>query len=125
MTTDELIATERRRLRALVAVDAAVLDELHDPGFRLINPGGGEWSREDYLGGVLSDRIDYRRFDAVSPIAVLQDGGLAVLRYRSAIGIAVAGQPPGPLSAWHLDCYRRDQAGRWRVLWSQATEIKG
>jgi len=51
-------------------------------------------------------------------------GDLAVLRYRSAIDIAVAGQPPGPLECWHLDCYARDLGdGAWRVRWSQATEI--
>jgi len=52
------------------------------------------------------------------------DGSLAVLRYRSAIDIAVQGQQAGPLECWHLDCYRRDDDGEtWRVRWSQATSI--
>jgi hypothetical protein len=72
----------------------------------------------------------------MSEIEVMADGDLAVLRYRSLIDIAVAGQQPGPLECWHLDCYRRDDnvadngpggtgngPGGWQVRWSQATEI--
>jgi hypothetical protein len=47
------------------------------------------------------------------------------MRYRSAIDIAVAGQDAGPLECWHLDCYRREDDGRWRVRSSQATSIIG
>jgi ketosteroid isomerase-like protein len=53
----------------------------------------------------------------------MADGDLAVLRYRSAIEISVQGQEPGKLEAWHLDCYRRDDNGTWRIRWSQATAI--
>ncbi|MCA2211748.1 nuclear transport factor 2 family protein [Jidongwangia harbinensis] len=115
---------ERRRLRALVDADEATLDALHAPDFVLIHPGGGEWSRARYLGGVVTGTIDYRRFDAVSEIEVLVDGGLAVLRYRSAIDIHVRGQEAGRLACWHTDCYRAT-AGRaqWWVVRSQATEI--
>ena len=63
------------------------------------------------------------RFEPVSDIDVMVDGDLAVLRYRSAIDIAVTGGTPGPLSAQHLDVYVRDTDGRWRVRWSQATEV--
>jgi hypothetical protein len=48
---------------------------------------------------------------------------LGVLRYRSAIDSAVQGLEAGPLECWHLDCYRRDEDGQWRVRWSQATSI--
>ena len=62
--------------------------------------------------------------EAMSAIEVMVDGALAVLRYRSAIDIAVQGQEAGPLECWHLDCYRRDPGGgSWRVRWSQATSI--
>ena len=58
----------------------------------------------------------------MSKIDVMVDGDLAVLRYRSAIDIAVQGQELGPLECWHLDCYRRDEvSGSWRVRWSHAT----
>jgi len=120
---DDLRELERRRLRSLVEVDLAAAEALHAPDFELVNPGGSTWSREKYLGGIASGNIDYRRFDPVSDIDVMTDGDLAVLRYRSAIDISVTGGTPGPLTAQHLDVYVRDEAGRWRVRWSQATEV--
>ena len=120
----DLRELEIRRLRALVDADATVLDALHAPGFVLVNPSGEAWSRARYLGGVVAGDIDYRRFEAVSEIEVMVDGGLAVLRYRSAIDIHVRGRQPGPLSCWHTDSYRATGPGRsWQVVWSQATEI--
>ena len=119
---DTLRTLEARRLRALVEADAEVLDALHAAEFVLVNPSGGVWSKARYLGGVLSGEINYRRFDAVSAIEVVTDGNLAVLRYQSAIDIHVAGQQPGPLECWHMDCYRRTAADTpWQVIWSQAT----
>ena len=120
---EELGDLERRRLRSLVEVRVEEADALHAPEFRLVHPGG-VWSKEEYLGGIASGRIDYRRFEATSEIEVMVDGALAVLRYRSAIDVAVHGQEAGPLECWHLDCYRRDE-GAWRVRWSQATSIAG
>ena len=114
---------ERRRLRALVEADPIVLPALHADDFVLVNPSGAVWTREQYLGGVLSGEIDYRVFEAVSEIEVLRDGGLAVLRYRSKIDINVGGQEPGPLECWHTDIYRL--ADTWRAVRSQATEIVG
>ncbi|MCM0673556.1 nuclear transport factor 2 family protein [Micromonospora phytophila] len=128
MTADalatEMANTERRRLRALVEVRLAEADALHAPDFELVHPSGGVWSKEQYLGGIASGDINYRRFEAVSSIDVMVDGDLAVLRYRSLIDIAVGGQEAGLLECWHVDCYRRDRdGGLWRVRWSQATSI--
>ena len=87
---------ERRRLRSLVEVDMDTAEQLHTPDFELVNPSGSTWSRERYLGGIASGDIDY---------------------------ISVDGGTPGPLTAQHLDVYVRDTGGRWRVRWSQATEV--
>jgi len=113
---------ERRRLAALVAADTTLLDDLHAEDFVLVNPGGGEWDKTFYLGGIADGSIDYRRFEVVTPIQVLADDSVAVVRYRSAIEIAVGGGPYESLNAWHPDCYRHDERSRqWRCLWSQAT----
>jgi hypothetical protein len=129
MSTGDLVQQlgniERERLRCLVDARVDDADALHAPDFELINPSGDVWSREHYLGGIASGDIDYRRFEAVSSIDVMVDGNLAVLRYRSAIDIAVKGQRPGPLECWHLDCYRRVvSSAPWQVRWSQATCIQ-
>lgn len=122
--TDILRDTERRRLRALVEADGAVLDALHAEEFVLVHPSGGVWSRDYYLGGVLSGEIGYRRFEPVSAIEAMIDGGLAVIRYRSMIDIHVRGRSAGELSCWHMDTFRRaDPEAPWRAVWSQATEI--
>lgn len=119
---DDLGDQERQRLAALVAADTAILDDLHADDFILVNPGGGEWDKAFYLGGIGDGSIHYRRFEAVTPISVLADEKLAVVRYRSVIEIAVDGGAYVSLNAWHPDCYRRDdQSGRWRCVWSQAT----
>lgn len=126
MTTSEpvnqICDIERQRLRSLVEVNVEVADALHAPDFTLVHPSGGVWSKSEYLGGIASGDINYRRFEPVSRIDVLLDGDLAVLRYRSIIDISVRGQEAGLLQCWHLDCYQR--AGNhqpWRARWSQAT----
>jgi ketosteroid isomerase-like protein len=118
-----LAGIERDRLRSLVEVRVADADAVHADGFVLVTPSGHCWSKAQYLGDIASGRVNYRRFEAVSDIEVMVDGNLAVLRYRSAIDIAVEGQEPGELECWHLDCYRRGDDGSWRVHWSQATSI--
>lgn len=127
MTSDlanTIVGLERQRLLALVGRRVEELDALHAPDFELIHPSGGVWSRGEYLGGIASGEIDYRRFEATSSMEVLGDNDVAVVRYRSLIDIAVRGQPVGLLACWHLDCYRRAGGGDpWRVRWSQATEI--
>ncbi len=127
MMTSELALLrdiERQRLRYLVEGRVKEADALHSPDFQLIHPSGGVWSKEDYLGGIATGDINYLRFEPVSRIDVLVDGNLAVLRYQSIIDIAIRGQEVGALECWHLDCYQRDERGRWRVRWSQATAVE-
>jgi hypothetical protein len=120
---DDLRALERRRLRCLVGRRTDEARELHTADFRIVTPSGWGWNRDEYLGGIADGSIDYRRFEPVSEIEVAAGAGVAVVRYRSAIEIAVAGQEPGTLECWHLDCYVQED-GAWRVRWSQATEIR-
>lgn len=114
-------AVERERLRAIVAADEAVLWSLHDPGFRLCSPGGTIWDRTTYVGGLCDGAVSYSRFEPVTPIDVLSDGGLAVVRYRSIIDLTTP-RGGGHLECWHLDTYLLDVETGWRCMWSQATD---
>jgi hypothetical protein len=118
----EVVALERRRLEALVEVDVATAEELHHPSYVLVHPSGGRLTGAEYLGMIASGDMDYRRFEPISEVEVLAGGDVVALRYRAAIEISVWGRPPGALTAWHLDCWQRDEAGRWQARWSQATE---
>ncbi|MDG6106181.1 nuclear transport factor 2 family protein [Dactylosporangium aurantiacum] len=122
---EALRALEAARLRALVDADAEFLDAVHAPEFVLVNPGGGAWSKDQYVGGVLSGEIDYRRFAAVSEVEVIADATVAVLRYRSAIDMRFQGEDIIPVECWHMDCYRRTAVDApWQVIWSQATACR-
>jgi len=112
---------EQRRLAAAVAGDADALEALHAPAFVPCTPSGTIWSRQHYLDGPVDGSIDYHRFEPVTPIEVVLDAHLAVLRYRSEIQISIGGGPPGHLACWHLDVYQRDDPS-WRCRWSRATD---
>lgn len=119
----ELIrATERERLRALVAADMAVADRLHAADFQIINPLGGALSKEDYLGGIAAGEINYQVWEVDSPIAVRLYDRVALIRYRSRVNITVGGRELGLHHNWHTDTYEH-RDGRWQVVWSQATTI--
>ncbi len=122
VNADGLRKIERARLTYLVAGRAAEADAVHADDFVIVTPSGHSWSKAEYLGGIESGDIDYRRFEPVSAIDVMLDGDVAVLRYKSAIEISVGGRESGELEAWHLDCYRRTTTG-WQIRWSQATAI--
>ncbi len=120
-TAHTLPAIERRRLRALADAHIETAGPLHADDYQLITPNGSELTRDDYLGDIASGRLRYTAFEPVSPIRVLGDGPVAVLRYQARISF---GAGPGPgFACWHTDCYRR-QDGRWQAVWSQATRIE-
>jgi len=118
---NELREVERLRLRSLV--DGQPAEDLHADDSRIVTPSGHTWSKQEYVGGIASGDIDYRRFEPISEIEVMLDHDLAVLRYRSGIEISVNGREPATLEAWHQDVYRRTSHGTWQIHWSQATAI--
>lgn len=99
-----------------------VADALHADLCQLITPGGATQSKEEYLGGIASGRLDYRVFEASSHVAVRVVGEVGILRYQARIEIHVAGDLDRGLF-WHTDYYERSQ-GQWQAVWSQATRIK-
>jgi hypothetical protein len=119
---DLLRATERARLRALVAADLEAAGQFHADDYQLVTPGGDALSKPDYLGAVASGAIDYRVWEPDSPIEVRLYGHGAVIRYRSRIEIVVSGREISG-RYWHTDSYEK-RDGRWQVVWSQATEIR-
>jgi hypothetical protein len=109
---DSLRATERERLRALVAADVARARQLHADDFQLINPRGGVLSKEQYLEGIASGQIDYLFWEPDS-IAVRLYRDAAVIRYPSQLEIVVQGTHVPRQRYWHTDLYERRE-GRWQ-----------
>lgn len=120
---DQLRDAERRRLRALVERDLPVAEQLHADDYQLITPGGERLSGVEYLGLVRDGLLTYRRFAADGEIWVRLWEDAAAVRYRADIAVET---PDGSSEGrfWHTDLYElRD--GRWQVVWSQATRIRG
>ncbi|MEO8287359.1 MAG: nuclear transport factor 2 family protein [Chloroflexota bacterium] len=118
---DELRATERKRLRALVEADMETALRLHADDFHLVTPSGMSLSREQYLGNVASGAFNYLVWDP-APIEVRLYGDAAVIRYQSQLQIISRGQESPLGHYWHTDSYEK-RDGRWQVVWSQATQI--
>ncbi len=119
---DVIRNTERERLRSLVDANMEVARRLHADDFQLINPSGGSLTKEEYLGGIASRRLDYVHWEPET-IVVRFYGPVAVIRYRSQLEIVVQGQKIPRRPYWHTDLYEKRNAS-WQVVWSQATEIK-
>ncbi len=112
---DLIRATERERLRALVAADLSIADRLHADDFQLINPGGGVLTKAQYLGGIASGYLNYRLWEP--------DSGdrRAPLRPRRGDPLPLApphvprwcrGRAPAVLAYRRLRAARRALAGR-------------
>lgn len=99
-----------------------VARRLHADDFQLINPFGGVFSREQYLGGIESGEIFYLVWEPEA-IEVRLYSTAAVIRYRSELEIVVRGQRISRRPYWHTDLYEK-RDGKWQVVWSHATEVK-
>jgi hypothetical protein len=115
-----LADVEQQRLRALVAADSGLADELHADDFRLVTPGGDSLSKGEYLGGIASGAINYLRWEP-EEIEARVRGDAGCVRYRSTIEIVVDGRELPPTRCWHTDYYER-RGGGWQVVWSHATQ---
>ena len=120
---EEIRATERERLRALVQRDSAVAQELHANDFQLISPAGNVLTREQYLRAIFSGEVEYRVWEPDTAIDVRLYGDAAVIRYRSRAEVFMRGIRAANKGAWHTDTYEKRE-GRWQAVWSQATGIQ-
>jgi hypothetical protein len=119
---EQIRAVEQTRLRALVAGDVAAASDLHAQDFQLITPVGAVLSRDDYLMAIATGRIDYVAWEP-GAIDVRVYGNAAVIRYQATLEVVFAGHPVPRATYWHTDSYENID-GQWRVVWSQATEIR-
>ena len=119
---EELRATERTRLRALVDADIEVARALHAEDFQLITPGGSVLSREQYLDGIASGYLNYRVWEPDSEIDVRLYDEVALIRYRSRLHMSLDGAAGELRHVWHTDDYEK-RDGRWQIVWSHATII--
>jgi hypothetical protein len=121
----QLRQIETNRLRALVNKDMRTADALHASDFQVVPPQGIPLTREEYLGRIESDDIDYIVFEPTSKIEVRVSGDAAVMWYMSNIDVSVAGGARRVAhAAWHTSFYERNDS-RWQVVWEQATAIGG
>ena len=109
-------ALEIERTRALVARDVAAIRRLHAPDYELISVPGRVMSLERYLALMAQD-VFYASWEH-GPMRVQVSPGMAAVRYQATISF-----PSGKIvECWHTDLYAL-QAGAWRAVWSQGTQL--
>jgi hypothetical protein len=118
---ERLRAIETTRLQALVDADTATARKLMAPDVQVINPAGVPLSREDLLGAVDADVLDFLVIEPSAPIEVRLSGESATLRYRTAYDV-VLGPTHVTHKAWTTALYER-RAGRWQIVREQTTAI--
>jgi len=114
--------TEYRRLGSLIDADMDVAGALHADDYQLITTSGHAMTKREYLCRVASGRLRYEVFEPVSDIVVRVRAEMAVLRYQARISMSEDDGAAATVTCWHTDCYEL-RAGRWQVVWSQATAI--
>jgi hypothetical protein len=119
---DLLRTLETRRTADLVAGDidagAAVLAD----DFTLVDPTGELETRADYLASLQSGELDYLAWTAESPLDVRVVGDAAIMRYRSAIDVTIAGSRiPGRF--WQTEYFER-RGGQWMLVWGHTSPIQ-
>jgi hypothetical protein len=109
-------ALEVERTQALVARDITTIRRLHAPDYELISVPGRVMSLERYLS-LMSQDVFYASWEH-GPMRVQLSAGMAAVRYQAKITF-----PSGKVVlCWHTDIYARE-AGVWRAVWSQGTQL--
>jgi hypothetical protein len=109
-------ALEVERTRALVARDMPAIERLHASDYELISPPGRVMTRERYLSLIAAEPF-YANWEH-GAMRVRLSEGMAAIRYQARITF-----PSGKVvECWHTDIYAL-QAGSWKAIWSQATQL--
>ena len=107
---------EVKRTQALVARDIPAIERLHAPDYELISPPGRVMTRERYLALIAAEPF-YASWEH-GAMRVRFSEGMAAIRYQAKITF-----PSGKvIDCWHTDIYAL-QAGSWKAVWSQATQL--
>ena len=114
--TDFFRALEVERTQAIVTRDMSAIERLHAPDYELISPPGRVMTLERYLSLIAAGPF-YASWEH-GAMRVRLSEGMAVVRYQAKITF-----PSGKVvDCWHTDIYEL-QAGSWRAVWSQATQL--
>ena len=109
-------ALEIERTRALVERDVETIRRMHAPDYELISVPGRVMSLERYLSLMARD-VFYANWEH-GPMRVQVSQSMAAVRYQAKITF-----PSGKVvNCWHTDIYAL-QAGAWRAVWSQGTQL--
>jgi hypothetical protein len=109
-------ALEVERTQALVDRDVEKIRRMHSPDYELISVPGRVMSLERYMALIAQD-VFYAKWEH-GPMRVQVSQGMAAVRYQAKITF-----PSGKVvECWHTDIYAL-QAGRWRAIWSQGTQL--
>lgn len=107
---------EVKRTQAIVARDMPEIERLHAPDYELISPPGRVMTRERYLSMIAAEPF-YAKWEH-GAMRVRLSEGMAAVRYQAKITF-----PSGKIvDCWHMDVYEL-QAGSWKAVWSQATQL--
>jgi len=107
---------EVKRTQALVARDIPEIQRLHAPDYELISPPGRVMTLERYLSLMAAGPF-YATWEH-SAMRVRLSAEMAAIRYQAKITF-----PSGKVvDCWHTDVYAL-QAGSWKAVWSQATQL--
>ncbi|MEO8487958.1 MAG: nuclear transport factor 2 family protein [Betaproteobacteria bacterium] len=110
-------ALERRRTHALVQQDMQVIEELHAPEYELVTPSGRVFTREKYIETIARESF-YAGWE-LGEMNFRISADMAIVRYKARLRFPSGGE----LLCWHTDTYEK-RSGRWRAVWSQATELR-
>ena len=109
-------ALEVKRTQAIVARDMPTIETLHASDYELISPPGRVMTRERYLSLIAAEPF-YANWEH-GAMRVRLSERMAAVRYQAKITF-----PSGKvIDCWHTDVYEL-QAGSWKAVWSQATQL--
>lgn len=115
---DRLTATERRRCKAMIDADIAVLEDILDGDMLYTHSTSVRDTKTQFLDKITGGRLDYRKV-ATTMDSVLWRGSTAIVVGEMQLELVVEGEfrvlQSTTLSVWS------EHAGQWRLCGLQST----